>query len=166
MMGYTIELLNDWLTTQAFAPLIQQTGDSLRVATSLAFVVALFVLGVTYLLASIVRLDVVSPRNAILWYLAGVIFFQVGPALYQRHERLPPHAQLGLLPERAERHAGRGRVGAFVLAEQRADDATWASSSPATTSGRTWAVPVGTARRSWSTAWTWRWPTCAPTAST
>ncbi len=83
MMGYTIQLLSNWLVSQAFSPLIQQTGDSLRVATSWAFVIALFVLGITYLLASIVRLDVVSPRNAILWFLAGLIFFQVGPALYR-----------------------------------------------------------------------------------
>src|SRR5579859_1193849 len=83
MMGYTVELLTQWITTQAFSPLIQQTGDSLRVATSLAFVFALIVLGVTYLIASIVRLDIVSPRNAILWYIAGVIFFSIGPLLYQ-----------------------------------------------------------------------------------
>ncbi len=83
MMGYTVELLTQWITTQAFSPLIQQTGDSLRVATSLAFVFALIILGVTYLVASIVRLDIVSPRNAILWYFAGVLFFSIGPSLYQ-----------------------------------------------------------------------------------
>jgi hypothetical protein len=83
MMGYTIQLLTNWLTNQAFAPLIQQTGASLQVATTWAFVLALFVLGFTYMLASIVRLDVVSPRNAILWYIAGVLFFQFGPALYR-----------------------------------------------------------------------------------
>ncbi len=83
MMGYTIQLLTDWLATRAFAPLIQQTGESLQMATSWAFVIALLVLGITYLLASIVRLDVVSPRNAILWFCAGLIFFQIGPALYQ-----------------------------------------------------------------------------------
>src|SRR5512142_611513 len=83
MMGYTIQLLTNWLTTQAFAPLIQQTGASLQVATAWMFVIALFVLGITYMLASIVRLDVVSPRNAILWYVAGAIFFQLGPALYR-----------------------------------------------------------------------------------
>jgi hypothetical protein len=83
MMGYTVELLTNWITTQAFAPLIQQTGDSLRVATSLAFVFALIILGLTYLIASIVRLDIVSPRNAILWYFAGLLFFGIGPALYQ-----------------------------------------------------------------------------------
>lgn len=83
MMGYTIELLTQWMTTQAFSPLIQQTGDSLRVATSLAFVFALIILGLTYLIASIVRLDIVSPRNAILWYFAGLLFFAIGPSLYQ-----------------------------------------------------------------------------------
>src|SRR5687767_11486300 len=79
MMGYTIELLTQWLTIEAFTPLIQQTGDSLRVATSLAFVFALIILGLTYLVASIVRLDIVSPRSAILWYFAGLLFFGIGP---------------------------------------------------------------------------------------
>jgi hypothetical protein len=83
MMGYTIELLTQWMATQAFSPLIQQTNDSLRVATSLSFIVALMVLGVTYLLASIIRLDIVSPRNAIMWYIAGALFFGIGPSLYQ-----------------------------------------------------------------------------------
>ena len=83
MMGHTIQLLTDWLAERAFAPLIRQTSDSLQVATSWAFVLALLVLGITYLLAAIVRLDVVNPRSAILWFVAGMVFFQIGPALYQ-----------------------------------------------------------------------------------
>ncbi|KXK54687.1 MAG: hypothetical protein UZ13_00049 [Chloroflexi bacterium OLB13] len=38
---------------------------------------------VTYLLAAFIRLDVVSPRSAIMWYLAGVLFFTIGPSFYQ-----------------------------------------------------------------------------------
>ena len=83
MMGYIVEVINRWLAQNAFSPLIQMTNDTLEVAVGLAFVVALFVLGITYLLAAIIRLDVVSPRSAIIWYIAGSLFFAVGPSLYQ-----------------------------------------------------------------------------------
>jgi len=83
MMGHAIELANIWLVENAFAPLITQTNNQMRVTAGLAFVIALMVLGITYLLAAFVKLDVVSPRGAIGWYLAGVVFFQLGPLLYQ-----------------------------------------------------------------------------------
>ncbi|NLF75279.1 MAG: hypothetical protein GX573_06240 [Chloroflexi bacterium] len=83
MMGHAIELANLWLVENAFAPLIAQTSNQMRVTASLAFLIALIVLGITYLLAAFVKLDVVSPRSAIGWYLAGVVFFQLGPTLYQ-----------------------------------------------------------------------------------
>ena len=82
MMGYTVELVNDWLSQNAFAPLIAQTNASLSLAVSLAFVIALLVLGLTYLLAALIRLDVVNLRSAITWYIAGALFFALGPALY------------------------------------------------------------------------------------
>jgi hypothetical protein len=83
MMGYTVELINNWLAENAFAPLIALTSGSLSIAFSITFVIALLVLGITYLLASIIRLDVVSPRSALLWYMAGLFFFGAGPSLYQ-----------------------------------------------------------------------------------
>ncbi len=83
MMGHAIELANLWLAQNAFAPLISQTNNQMRVTASLAFVIALIVLGITYLLAAFVKLDVVSPRSAVGWYLAGAVFFQLGPTLYQ-----------------------------------------------------------------------------------
>jgi hypothetical protein len=83
MAGYTVKLINQWLIESAFAPLIAQTSDSLRVAVGYVFVIALLVLGLTYLLAALVRWDVVSPRSALLWYAAGALFFTVGPSFYQ-----------------------------------------------------------------------------------
>ncbi len=83
MLGYTIELINQWLVDHAFTPLIAQTNASLQLAVSLAFVVALLVLGITYLLAAFARLRVVEPKSAIGWYLAGALFFTLGPSLYQ-----------------------------------------------------------------------------------
>ncbi len=83
MMGYTVELINQWLVDEAFAPLIQQTNNSLSTAVSLVFVIALLILGLTYLLAVFTRLDVVNFRSAAMWYVAGLLFFSLGPSLYQ-----------------------------------------------------------------------------------
>ncbi len=83
MMGYSIELLNQWLVENAFSPLIAQTNASLQIAVSLAFVVALLVLGITYLLAVFARMRVVDPKSAIAWYLAAALFFTLGPELYR-----------------------------------------------------------------------------------
>lgn len=83
MAGYTIKLINQWLIENAFVPIIAQTNDSLRIAVSYMFIIALLVLGLTYMLAALVRLDVVSPRNALTWYAAGVLFFAIGPSFYQ-----------------------------------------------------------------------------------
>jgi len=83
MMGYTVELINQWLVNEAFAPLIQQTNSSLSTAVSLVFVIALLILGLTYLLEVFIRLDVVNFRSAAMWYVAGLLFFSLGPSLYQ-----------------------------------------------------------------------------------
>ncbi|MBL8166387.1 MAG: hypothetical protein JNJ61_30660, partial [Anaerolineae bacterium] len=83
LAGYTVKLVNQWLIENAFMPIIAQTNDSLGLALSWVFVVALLVLGITYLLAAFIRLDVVAPRSAILWYVAGILFFTIGPSLYQ-----------------------------------------------------------------------------------
>ena len=83
MMGYTIELMNTWLVNNAFTPLIAQTNASLQVAVTAAFAIAMLVLGITYLLAAFARIRVVEPRSAFAWYLAGALFFALGPQLYQ-----------------------------------------------------------------------------------
>lgn len=83
MAGYTVKLVNQWLIENAFMPIIAQTNNSLGMAVSVVFVVALLVLGITYLLAAFIRLDVVNPRSAIMWYVAGLLFFTIGPSLYQ-----------------------------------------------------------------------------------
>ena len=83
LMGHTIETINRWLIEDAFSPLIQQTNASLSVAVSFAFLIALIILGLTYMLAALVRLDVVNFRSAVTWYIAGALFFSLGPSLYQ-----------------------------------------------------------------------------------
>ncbi len=83
MAGYTVKLVNQWLIEHVFVPVIAQTNSSLGVAVGYVFIVALLVLGITYMLAAFVRLDVVSPRSALLWYIAGALFFSIGPSFYQ-----------------------------------------------------------------------------------
>ena len=55
----------------------------MQIAVTAAFAIALLVLGITYLLAAFARVRVVEPRSAIAWYLAGALFFALGPQLYQ-----------------------------------------------------------------------------------
>lgn len=83
MAGYTVKLINQWLVENAFMPIIGDTNDSLRGAVNVVFVVALLVLGITYMLAAFIRLDIVNPRSALTWYVAGALFFAAGPSLYQ-----------------------------------------------------------------------------------
>ena len=83
VMGHTVQTVNQWLIEQAFAPLIEQTNASLSLAVSFAFFLALLLLGLTYMLAALIRLDIVDLRSAVVWYVAGALFFALGPALYQ-----------------------------------------------------------------------------------
>jgi hypothetical protein len=83
MAGYTVKVLNIWLIDQAFAPIIAGVNSSLGIAVSYVFIVALLVLGLTYLLAAFIRLEVVNPRSALMWYVAGALFFAIGPNFYQ-----------------------------------------------------------------------------------
>ena len=83
MAGHLIERINIWLTEQAFSPLIAMNNEGMRVAFTLAFVIALFVLGITYMIAVFIRLDVVNFQSAVTWYIAGALFFAVGPSLYR-----------------------------------------------------------------------------------
>ena len=56
MAGYTLKLIHQWPIENAFVPIIAQTNDSLRLAVSYVFIIALLVLGLTYMLAALVRL--------------------------------------------------------------------------------------------------------------
>ena len=83
MMGHVIERINIWLSEEAFSPLIAANNTGMRSVFVLAFVIALFVLGITYMIAVFIRLDVVNFQSAITWYVAGALFFSLGPSLYE-----------------------------------------------------------------------------------
>jgi len=81
-VGFTIQSLNRSLTAYFFAPLIQQTSSQMRYAVGLTWVVALFILGITYLMGAFFRAKMVHPKSVFIWYIAALIFFQVGPSVY------------------------------------------------------------------------------------
>ena len=83
MMGHVINRINLWLSDQAFSPLIAVNNSGIKVAFTMAFVVALFILGITYMISVFIRLDVVNFQSALTWYIVGVLFFSIGPSLYQ-----------------------------------------------------------------------------------
>ena len=128
----------------------------MRVTASLSFVIALIVLGITYLLAAFVRLDVVSPRSAIGWYLAGAVFFQLGPQLYQgmndfRRTSVPGSttSRWTVCRARAARSVRSARCQSDDLPPLEACDALGPYLPDATPGSATT-----------STGWTSRWPTC------
>ena len=74
MAGYTVKLVNQWLIENAFMPIIAQTNDSLSLAIGVVFVVALLVLGITYLLAAFVGLSRRTDASSRLCCLASLAY--------------------------------------------------------------------------------------------
>ncbi|MCI0713741.1 MAG: hypothetical protein L0154_26520 [Chloroflexi bacterium] len=83
LLAYQIFTLDSWLSDTLFPPLIETANSGTRLAASLTFFVALLLVGLTYLMAVWIKLDVVNPRQAFVWFLAGSLFFQLGPQIYQ-----------------------------------------------------------------------------------
>src|SRR5690606_29250449 len=81
LLAYQIFTLDSWLSDILFPPLIETANSGTRMAASLTFFVALLPVGLTYLMAVWIKLDVVNPRQAFVWFLAGSLFFQLGPQM-------------------------------------------------------------------------------------
>jgi len=81
-VGVGIGVITDWLSTNFFQPMISTSNDTFRPITGMIFFIALMVLGCTYVLAAVIRLNIVHPRNMLLWYVTGLLFFQIGPGFY------------------------------------------------------------------------------------
>ncbi len=75
-------VLSSWLATHFFQPMIQFSSTTLRPIVGIALFLALSILGICYFLAAFIRLQIVSLRNVILWWIAGGLFFSLGPNLY------------------------------------------------------------------------------------
>jgi len=82
IMGIIIDLVTDFIAEQAFAPLITQSNSQFGVAVSMSFTIAMFVLGLSYMIAHFIRFNVVEFKSAFTWYVLVALFFQLGPQLY------------------------------------------------------------------------------------
>lgn len=82
IMGIVIDLVTDFMAEHAFAPLITQSNNQFGIAVSMSFTIAIMVLGLSYLIAHFIRLNVVELRSALTWYVLVALFFQIGPELY------------------------------------------------------------------------------------
>lgn len=80
--GIVIDLVTEFLAQQAFAPLISQSNAQFGVAVSMSFTIAILVLGLSYLIAHLIRFNVVEFKSALTWYVGVALFFQLGPELY------------------------------------------------------------------------------------
>ncbi len=74
--------MTDFIAEQAFAPLIVSSQGQFGVAVTMSFTIAMFVLGLSYMIAHFIRLQVVDLRSALVWYALVGLFFQLGPELY------------------------------------------------------------------------------------
>ncbi len=66
--GIIVELVTDFIAEQAFAPLIVSSQGQFGVAVTMGFTIAMFVLGLSYMIAHFIRLQVVDLRSALVWY--------------------------------------------------------------------------------------------------
>src|SRR5215203_4401021 len=66
-VGYFILTLTGWMSQNVFAPLLAVVSEQTGVLVGPIFLVALTVLGFTYLMAVFGRFDVVNFRSAVLW---------------------------------------------------------------------------------------------------
>jgi len=80
--GIIIDLVTTFIAEQAFAPLITQSNSQFGIAVSMSFTIAMIVLGLSYMVAHFIRLNVVEFKSAFMWYVLVALFFQMGPELY------------------------------------------------------------------------------------
>jgi hypothetical protein len=80
VLGIVIDLVTQFLAESAFAPLISQSNSQFGIAVSMSFTIAMLVLGLSYMVAHFIRLNVVEFKSAFLWYVLVALFFQLGPA--------------------------------------------------------------------------------------
>ncbi len=87
-LAYFLMSITNWLVDQAFSPILTAIGNQTQGIFGNIFVIAILILGITYLLAVFVRLQVVEFKSAMLWFLFGAFLFQVGPEFYRGVEQL------------------------------------------------------------------------------
>jgi hypothetical protein len=81
-VGYFILVLTGWLSQNVFAPLLAIVSDQTGVLVGPLFMIALTVLGFTYLMAVFGRFEVVNLRSAVMWLLFAATLYTFGPGIY------------------------------------------------------------------------------------
>jgi hypothetical protein len=81
-VGYFIMVLTGWVSQNIFAPLLDAVNNQLGLLVGPLFVIAMTVLGFTYMLAVFGRFNVVSMRSAVSWLLFAAALYSFGPAMY------------------------------------------------------------------------------------
>jgi len=81
-VGYFIMSLTGWITQNAFVPLLSGVSDQTSVLVGPIFVLALTVLGFTYILAVFGRFEVVDLRSAVTWLIFAAFLYTLGPGVY------------------------------------------------------------------------------------
>lgn len=81
-LGYIIMSLNLWIAANVFVPIIDTSSGALGRAFGGVAILALLILGLCYMTAFFLRLNIVEPRNAFVWFLFGLFFFSNGSAMY------------------------------------------------------------------------------------
>ncbi len=81
-VGVGTGILNEWLAVNFFQPMIQMSSTTMKPIFGVFMFAALGILGISYFLAAFVRLNVVSLRSVVIWWVAGAIFFSIGPGVY------------------------------------------------------------------------------------
>lgn len=88
LTGYVVMVITDWITQQAFTPLLSSLGSQTEVFLGPVFTIALLVLAGTYLMGMFLQVRVVEFKSAVIWFLVALLLFQGGPQLYQGVEEM------------------------------------------------------------------------------
>src|SRR5579859_7529789 len=81
-VGVGIGVISNWVSTHFFQPMITLNNSTFSPVIGVVLMIALGLLGITYAIASFIRLNVVSPKSMLLWYFVAAVFFQAGPSFY------------------------------------------------------------------------------------
>jgi hypothetical protein len=102
-VGYFIMVLTGWVSQNIFAPLLDAVNNQRVCWWVPLFVIAMTILGFTYMLSVFGRFNVVSMRSAVIVALVCGGMYSFGPAIYLGHGRFSSHCGQWFLRSRHHR---------------------------------------------------------------
>jgi hypothetical protein len=81
-VGYFIMVLTGWMSQNIFAPLLDVVNNQTGLLVGPLFVIAMTILGFTYMLSVFGRFEVVRMRSAVMWLLFAAAMYSFGPGIY------------------------------------------------------------------------------------